>query len=118
MLKCIEEAWKIEPLLKANFELFLVNRNHLIHGITMGEQFDIRTHWGQEELLAFLSFFDVHARIVKSGFRVIYYASIEFAFHHWGHPKGIPNKIFDRKQTREANLFLLFLHQKMALYRS
>ena len=66
MFKSIEEAWEIESTLKANLELFLINRNRLIHGITTDEQFDIRTHWGREELLAFLSFFDVHARIVKS----------------------------------------------------
>jgi hypothetical protein len=34
MLKNIEEAWEIEPTLKANLELFLANRNRLIHGIT------------------------------------------------------------------------------------
>lgn len=110
MLKCIEEAWEIELILKANLELFLKNRNRLIHGITMDEQFDIRTHWGREELLVFLSFFDVHARIVKSAFRASYYASIEFALHHWGRPKGIPKKIFGRKQTKEASLFYTFFY--------
>jgi hypothetical protein len=112
MLKCTEEAWEIEPILKANLELFLVNRNRLIHGITMDEQSDIRTHWGREELLAFLSFFDVHARIVKSAFRASYYASIEFAFHHWERSEGIPKKIFGPKQRREASLFYTFFTPK------
>jgi hypothetical protein len=112
MFKCIEEAWEIEPIVKENFELFLQNRNRLIHGITTDERSDIRTHWGREELLAFLSFFDVHARIVKSAFRASYYASIEFAFSNWGRPKGIPKSVFGRKQTKEASLFFAFFKPK------
>ena len=112
MLKCIEEAWEIEPTFKANLELFLANRNRLIHGITTDERFDIRTHWGREELLAFLSFFDVHARIVKSAFRASYYASIEFGSHNWGRPKGIPKNVFGRNQKNEARLFVAFFTPK------
>jgi hypothetical protein len=91
---------------------FLKNRNRWIHGITMDEQFDIRTRWGREELLAFLSFFDVHSRIVKSAFRASYYASIEFAFHHWGRPKAISKKLLGHKQTKEASLFFAFFKPK------
>lgn len=107
MLKCIEEAWEIDPLLKASLDLFLENRNRLIHGITTDEQYDIRTHWGREELIAFLSFFDVHARITKAAFRASFYASIEFGVHHWGTPKGIPKKILGKKQKEEARLFFV-----------
>jgi hypothetical protein len=46
MLRCMQEAWEIEPFVKANFELFLEHRNMLIHGITTDERFDIRTRWG------------------------------------------------------------------------
>lgn len=108
MLKSMEEAWEIEPTLKANLELFLTSRNRLIHGITTEEQFDIRTHWGREELIAFLSFFDVHARIVKMAFRSSYYASIHFAFHHWGRPTKISSRTFGRKHEKEASLFFEF----------
>jgi hypothetical protein len=112
MIKSIEEAWEIEPTLKANLELFLANRNRLIHGITTEEQFDIRTHWGQDELIAFLSFFDVHARIVKMAFRSSYYASIDFAFHQWGRPTKISRRAFGRKHKREASLFFEFFKPK------
>jgi hypothetical protein len=40
MLKCIEEAWMIHPLVKASFELFLENRNTLIHGIATSDRYD------------------------------------------------------------------------------
>jgi hypothetical protein len=112
MLKCIEEAWDIEPTLKAGLELFLASRNRLIHGITTEERFDIRTRWGQEELIAFLTFFDIHARIFKSAFRASYFASIEFGLHQWGRPKGIPKKVLNRKQTEEAGLFFDFFTAK------
>jgi hypothetical protein len=78
MLRCMEEAWDIEPVVKASFELFLVNRNALIHGLTTSEKFDIRTRWGQKELASFLRFFDIHSLIVKKAFRASYYASIYY----------------------------------------
>ena len=34
LLRAIEEAWEIEPTVKASFDLFLIQRNLLIHGIT------------------------------------------------------------------------------------
>lgn len=112
MLTSIEEAWEIEPTLKANLDLFLAHRNLLIHGITTEERFDVRTHWGREELLAFLSFFDVHGRIVKKAFRSSYYASIHFGFHHWGRPPGISRRIFGRKHEKEASIFFHFFKPK------
>jgi hypothetical protein len=108
MLQCIQEAWEIEPLVKANFELFLQIRNLLVHGITTDERFDIRTRWRQRELLSFLNFFDLHSRIVKRTFRASYYASIEFAIHSWGLPKGHPRRLFGKKQKEEMGLFFEF----------
>jgi hypothetical protein len=112
MLKSIEEAWKIEPVLKANFQLFLAHRNLLIHGITMEERFDIRTHWGREELVAFLAFFDIHARIVKKAFRSSYYASICCRLHNWGRPEELTRKMFGRKHEKEAGIFFHFFKLK------
>jgi hypothetical protein len=112
----MEEAWEIEPTLKAGLELFLANRNLLIHGITTDDRFDIRTHWGREELIVFLSFFDIHARVVKSAFRSSYYASIQFAIQKWGRPKGISNRMFGRKHEEEASLFIHFLNQKQTQF--
>jgi hypothetical protein len=112
MLRCIEEAWEIEPLVKANFELFLKNRNALIHGLTTSEQFDIRTYWGQKELWSFLKFFDIQSRIVKQAFRASYYASIHFAVHHFGAPPGTPKKLFNRAQQKEMQMFFEFFTPK------
>jgi hypothetical protein len=113
MLQCIEEAWEIKPLVKENFELFLNNRNILIHGITTDERFDIQTHWGQLELLAFLNFFDVHSRIVKKAFRASYYASIQFGIDKFGVPKGTPKNIFSKKQKEEMSLFFEFFSPRL-----
>lgn len=74
----------------------------------MDERFDIRTSWGQRELLSFLNFFDLHSRIVKRAFRASYYASIEFAIHTWGAPKGIPKRLFNKKQKEEMGVFFEF----------
>lgn len=112
MLRSMEEAWEIEPTLRAGLELFLANRNLLIHGITTDERFDIRTHWGREELIVFLSFFDIHARVVKTAFRSSYYASIHFAFQKWGRPKAISNRMFGRRHEEEASLFIHFFKPK------
>jgi hypothetical protein len=111
MIKCIEEAWNIEPMLKANLLLFVSNRNRLIHGITTDDQYDVRTLWGQKELMAFLHFFHLHARIVKSAFRASYYASVEFGFQKWGLPKGLPRD-FKRRVRKEAELFFVFFTPK------
>jgi hypothetical protein len=112
MLRCIEEAWEIHPLVKAGLELFLKQRNMLIHGITTEERFDIRTSWGQRELLAFLAFFDIHSRIVKRAFRASYYASMHFAIEQWGRPAGLPKKIFSKKHKDEIGLFAQFFSPK------
>jgi hypothetical protein len=112
MLRCIEEAWEIEPLVKATFELFLKNRNALIHGLTTSEQFDIRTYWGQKELWSFLRFFDIQSRIVTQAFRASYYASIHFAVHHFGAPPGTPKKLFNRTQQHEMRMFFEFFTPK------
>jgi len=106
MLQSIEEAWEIDPIVKASFELFLNNRNTLIHGIATSEQYDIRTLWGQHELLSFLKFFDIHSRMVKKAFRGSYYASLDFAIKQWGTPPGMPKKIFGRKQIEDIEFFV------------
>jgi hypothetical protein len=112
MLQSIEEAWEIHPLVKASFELFLQNRNVLIHGLATSDQYDIRTIWGQHELLAFLKFFDIHSRLVKRAFRASYYASLDFPIKKWGVPPGAPKRIFNKKQAEEIGLFVEFFSPK------
>jgi len=106
MLKSIEDGWDIDPLVKANFEIFLRNRNRLIHGLTTEPRFDIRSRWGQLELWAFLAFFDVHSRIVKLAFRSSYFASIQFGIDQFGLPKGVPkNFVLRKKDRRQVDIF-------------
>jgi hypothetical protein len=112
MLRCMEEAWEIQPMVRANFELFLANRNALIHGLTTSEQFDIRTHWGQRELWSFLRFFDIQSRIVKQAFRASFYASVQFGIQHFGAPEAIPKKLFKKKQMEEMQIFFEFFSPK------
>ncbi|MET3666629.1 hypothetical protein [Caulobacter sp. 1776] len=112
MIKSIEEAWVIEPLLRDNIDLFLKNRNLLVHGITTEPRYDIRTRWGQEELVAFLSFFDVHGRILKKAFRSSYYASVMFGIENLSEGKKIPKGAFTRKYRDEAGLFVIFFEPK------
>jgi hypothetical protein len=112
MLQSIEEAWEIEPIVKAGLQLFLEMRNRLVHGLTTDGQFDIRTDWGQRELLAFLYLFDVHSRIVKRAFRASYYAGFHFAIQKWGLPEGSPKKLFTKKQKDEISLFAAFFSPK------
>jgi len=83
MLKSIEEAYEIQPLVRTSFHLFLKMRNRLIHNLTTCEQYDIETHWGRLELLAFLSFFDVHSQLVRKAFKAAYDASIRFAVENF-----------------------------------
>jgi hypothetical protein len=113
MLQCIEEAWEIESTIKASLELFLESRNRLIHGVTTDERFDIQTEWGQRELWAFLYFFDIHSRMVKKAFRASYYASLDFGIQNWGLPKGLPKRIFNKKQKEELSLFFEFFSPKL-----
>jgi hypothetical protein len=112
MLKSIEEAWVIHPLVKASFELFLEHRNLLIHRIATSDQYDIRTIWGQYELLSFLKFFDIHSRLVKRAFRASYYASLDFAVKNWGAPPGMPKKLFNKKQLQDISLFTAYFSPK------
>jgi hypothetical protein len=112
MLKSIEEAWEIEPVLRENLRVFLANRNRLIHGITTEERFDIRTLWGQAELVSFLSFFGLHARIIKLAFRSSYYISIQLGIDVSGNPDLASKKIFGRKHKKEMDLFVHFFEPK------
>jgi hypothetical protein len=113
MLRSIEEAWMIHPVVKPNLDLFLEHRNLLIHGITTSERFDIDTVWGQRELLAFLDFFDVHSRMVKKAFKASLLASIDFGIKQFGLPKGSPKRIFKKKEKEELELFFAYFYPKL-----
>lgn len=77
MLRIIDEGYEIEPTVRASFELFLKMRNRLVHGLTTDDQYDIRSSWGQDEMIAFLTLFELVSRPVREMFRSSFYASIE-----------------------------------------
>jgi hypothetical protein len=77
MLKSIEEGFEIHPALHAGYRLFLEMRNKLVHGLTTSDQFNIRTAWGQSELICYLPFFELVSRLVRNSFEASLYASIE-----------------------------------------
>lgn len=112
MLSCIEEAWEIHPHVKTNFQLFLQMRNRLVHGITVSERYDIRTSWGQRELISFLSLFDLCSLAVKKAFRASCHASMAFALHYWGKSEEMPEINFSDNQEKEMLMFFEFFTAK------
>lgn len=105
MLNCIEEAYEIHPLLRANFQLFLKMRNTLIHDITVSDRYNYETSWGQKELIAFLSLFDVSSCSVERAFRSTFYASIDFASQYLVKDKDTPH-ILDADQIEATGIFI------------
>ncbi|WP_262696459.1 hypothetical protein [Kordiimonas aquimaris] len=113
LIKSIEEAWVIEPNFKENLDQFVKNRNQLIHGITVDERFDIRTNWGQRELLVFLTMFDTYSRIIKSVFRGAYYASFELGRTQWESNRDLLEEVdFPKNMDDEIQLFLMLFSPK------
>lgn len=104
LIRTIEESYQLEETFKPALEHFLSCRNKLVHGITMTEEFDIRTSWGQDELVAFLVRFEYLSRAVRTAFRSCFYASIEIGNLHL--IKDEKGKIkLTKKQRSEAALF-------------
>lgn len=104
LIRTIEESYQLEENFKPALEHFLSCRNKLVHGITMTEEFDIHTSWGQSELLAFLTKFEYLSRAVRSAFRSCVYASIEIG--NINLIKDEKDKIkLTKKQRSEAALF-------------
>jgi hypothetical protein len=112
MIKCIEEAYEIDPIVKQGIELFLSMRNRLVHGLTTSEEFNIATRWGQKELLAFLAFFDIHSRVIRLAFRAAFHASMYYGITHMNNEKKIPKNLLSKKQKEEAGMFPIFFKIK------
>jgi len=104
LIKTIEESYRLEKNFKSALDTFLLNRNKLVHGITMSEEFDIQTSWGQGELIAFLIKFEYISRAVRAAFRSCYFASIDFGNKHLIQNKKELFKL-TKKQKEEASLF-------------
>lgn len=77
MLKAIEEDWEMDPMFHAGLRWFLRMRNELVHGFTTSEQYDFQTVWGQNEAVAFLSFYEFISRPLREAFKATMYASLD-----------------------------------------
>jgi hypothetical protein len=113
MLRVIEENWDIEPMIHRSLRLFLDMRNKLVHGLTMSEQYDINTEWGQDEMIKFLLLFEVVSRPLREAFRAGFYASIELANTH--QLKDQPEKQYPltSRQKKKIGLFAAFFSPKL-----
>jgi len=112
LLRSIDEAYEIEPLVRESFNLFLDMRNQLIHGITTSDKYDIETSWGEDELVAFLTFFDIVSRTVRNAFRSSYYASINFGMEYLDSEEKVPKDLLSQKQIEEIGFFIEFFTPK------
>lgn len=100
----IEESYELEPTFKASLERFLENRNQLVHGLTTHPQYDIETAWGQDEMIAFLSLFEMISRVIRKAFRACYLASMDFGNSYLLETPD-PRIRFTKKQKSEMDIF-------------
>lgn len=106
MIASIKEAWEIDPVLNDGLQLFLDMRNQLVHGLTTSDRCDIKTDWGQRELIVFLMLFDIVSKTIKSAFKSSYFASIEFGIEHFGISSDIPADLIDYIREQDKSLFV------------
>lgn len=105
MFASMKEAWEIDPILDAGFQLFLDMRNQLVHGLTTSDRYDIKTYWGQQELIAFIMLFDVISKTVKAAFKSSYFASIEYGMKYFGISDDIPEDFLSYIESQDKSLF-------------
>lgn len=116
LLHSIDEVYEIEPIVRASFDLFLNMRNQLIHGITTSEKYNIETSWGQDELVAFLAFFDIVSRPVRNAFRSSYYASVYYGMEYLDKDGELPKDLLTPSQLEEISLFVEFFSPKKDVF--
>lgn len=111
LFRIIDRGYEIQPEVRQSLELFLKMRNELVHGITTSDKYDIHTSWGQDELVAFLAFFEFMSRPIRKAFRASLYASIDFAntFMVNGSEEGLE---LTEEEKEEAGLFAAFFTVK------
>lgn len=107
LVRTIEESYELEATFKAALEWFLEKRNHLVHGLTTHDQYDIETAWGQDEMIAFLSIFEMMSRVIRKAFYACYLTSIDYGNNHLLE-KPNPKIRFTRKQKDEMSVFPYF----------
>lgn len=104
LIRIIEESYDLDPTFKEALEWFLEWRNLLVHGLTTHPQFDIETSWGQDEMIAFLSRFEVTSRVIRKAFRACYLVSMDFG-NSYLLERPNPKIRFTKKQKDEMSIF-------------
>ena len=108
MLAAIDEGYEIEPTVHAALRLFLSMRNELVHGVTTNDQYDIHTSWGQDELIGFLSIFELISRPVREAFQASLYASIEIGNEIFLAEEPEHRIALTKRQRKKVTLFAAF----------
>jgi hypothetical protein len=112
MLAAIEEGYEIEPTVHAALRMFLGMRNELIHGITTSDRCDIHTSWGQGELIAFLSIFELISRPLREAFEASLYASIQIGNEKFLADTPERKMPLSKRQRKKVALFAAFFAPK------
>lgn len=107
LMRTIEESYELEPTFKMALEWFLEGRNQLVHGLTTHTQYDIETTWGQDEMISFLSLFEMMSRVIRNAFRSCYLMSIDYG-NTYLQDKPDPRIRFTKKQKDEMGAFAHF----------
>ena len=107
LIRTIEESYELEATFKMALEWFLEKRNQLVHGLTTHPQYDIETPWGQDEMIAFLSLFEMMSRVIRNAFRACYLVSIDYGNSRLLESPN-PKIRFTRKDREAMSMFPYF----------
>lgn len=81
LIELMENRFDIDSCVRKSWELFLVQRNKIAHGLTKDERYDIETFWGQKELVGYLCTFINNAILLKEVSESAYIASMSLGYH-------------------------------------
>ena len=113
MLKAIDHSYDLDPEFRRALNVFLDMRNELVHGITTSEKYNIQTSWGQDEMVAFLAWFEFLSRAVRKAFRASYYASIDIGMQFLSNEEKAKISL-TKKQKDEIEIFIHYFVLKPA----
>lgn len=104
LIRIIEESYDLEPTFKVMLEWFLRSRNRLVHGLTTHPQYNVHTNWGQDEMVTFLTLFEMRSRVIRKAFRASCLCSIDCGNSFLSKTPN-PKVRFTRQQKEEMHLF-------------
>lgn len=112
LVRSIEESYELDTEFKGALDWFLEARNKLVHGLTTHPQYDIGSTWGQDEMIAFLSRFELVSRDVRKAFRACFLASMHFGNSYLIDEPNSHIKL-TKKQKEEMSIFAHFFKLRM-----